>query len=422
MAKYKNTRLRVQRMDYVAIIFFFVLLALSVFFGVQKAKTEDLYNIEKTEVDYIIPAPSRAQVKEIGEQSFVEAIVPYLYRTNKYNGVSTNLYILETKEDLANTMFANSLLVKTTGKDVSNPLYVSQDFAAAAKLAAGDTLPLEVEGQEIQFQIVSIYKSDHRNVGGSVYAVLQNDLRAAIEEKRGQSYRYSGAFVCCNDAEEFTDYLEKYVPEGDLRGASEFASEELYQIYLKEHNTADYVKETTNFASLSRDIHNRNDAKLLRYSIIMYIAAITGLLALLLRVFWNEFRYIKEDVVKDIRNNFTLEQEQNMFRRYERSYWILALAVSGVAAVANVLLGGTTALAFSIIVIGMVVIAMLVNRMVVANKMNMEFMTKKAVVDEELRRKREKERAEKLERERKAREEETSVQEDASGVQEAPEE
>ena len=416
MAKHENNRLRVQGADYIAIVTFAILLALAVICGKYKADINDLYNIEKTEVDYIIPAPSKEQVREIADLQSVEVVVPYLYRSVKYNGISTNLYILESEQSLDHTMFAEDLLIKKTGKEVANPLYISDDFAAAAKLSLGNSIPLMIEGKEIDFHVDSIYKSDHRNVGGSIYAIMQDVLSAAINEKYGESYRYSGAFICCSDSDSFNDYLKNYVPEGDLREASEFENDELYQVYLKEHSSADYRRESTDLAALSRDIHNRNDTKRMRFNILMYVSAVLGVIVMAVFILRKALTYIKEDVIKDIRNNFTLAQEHSMFQRYINTYWIIALALSVIAVVVNIVLNGALWSAFNVISILLVIAVAFGTGFFIVNTLQTDFTRKKAIVDEEKRR--EEEAKKRREEEAKKRREEEAKER----VQEASEE
>ena len=65
MKKYENINFRVSAPEIIGIIVFACLLAATVFFYKSYSDVKDLFNIEKTEVDFIIQAPSAEQVTEI---------------------------------------------------------------------------------------------------------------------------------------------------------------------------------------------------------------------------------------------------------------------------------------------------------------------------------------------------------------------
>ena len=99
MSEFKNKRLHLSIIDGVFIVVFICLSIISAYFWSEYTETKDLYNIEKTNVDFIITAPSKEQVSEIEDQSHIDKVVPYVYKTitidSNNKAISANLYIIE---------------------------------------------------------------------------------------------------------------------------------------------------------------------------------------------------------------------------------------------------------------------------------------------------------------------------------------
>ena len=343
MAKIRNKRLHLSAVEFITAFLLLGTLVVSAYFFSQYLDVKKNYNIKDTSVDFIISAPSKDQVSEISALPHVDSVVPYVFRSievsNNNKVIETNLYIIENGNDLPSTVFSEKLAVKKSNLNHENALFISQDFAQLSKLNLNDAIDISVEGNSVRFQIAGIYKSDYRNVGGTLIAVLSDDVVSAL----GGTYRYNGAYICSNDVNKTRDYLEDYQPLGDLRSREEFSSDEAYQIYLDER------KNDEGRSVFDREIHlnnvgKRNDARLIRNLLLAIACMIVSLLVVCIATFIRLIGYINKHADNDRRNSFELEQERDMFKSFCVSdvilmivAYIIALMVSWIVFKVNIL-------------------------------------------------------------------------------------
>ena len=383
MAGFRNKRLHLSGPEYITAALFVVVLLVGAFFFRSYKDVKSLYNLEKTSVDFIVSAPSSEQVDELESLSHVDSVVPYVFRSvdvasNKKN-IETNLVIIDNGDLLSSTVFSDDLLIDGIRQQSDNPLYISDDFATTAKLSVGDEVEISLNGTVVHFEVEGIYGSDHRNVGGTIITILSEDVLDAL----GDSIRYSGAYICSNDINETMEYLDDYQPLGDLRSRDEYDSDEAYQIYLDGRNTRDsnavFDKE-----SFLRDIGKRNDAKLIRNLLISIACVIVSAVAIAISVSVRLSGYINKSVGKDIRNNFTLLQEHQMFRRFcVLDYLLLMIAYLMVLLIMFVILKINTITALSLI--GIVLLLIIVVSVFISScrKLDVEFSKQVKIIEEE---------------------------------------
>ena len=318
MSEFKNKRLHLSIIDGVFIVVFICLSIISAYFWSEYTETKDLYNIEKTNVDFIITAPSKEQVSEIEDQSHIDKVVPYVYKTitidSKNKAISANLYIIENTDDLEYTVFSDELLISEGNKNDGNIAYISDELAKKTKLGVNDSFTCKFKGKTIELTVSGIYKDDHRSIDGTIITFMQGDIKTAC----GENYNYNGAYICCNDTDATRTYLKSYEPQGDLRSRNEFDSEELYQSYLNEHKQTDYSKSMFDKQGFVKELKNRNDSKLFRQLIISFVFLAAALLVLSINITVKPRYYIKHNVNKDLKNNFTDKQEKKMFGAFFR--------------------------------------------------------------------------------------------------------
>ena len=343
MANIRNKRLHISAAEFITAIVAMSILIVGSYFFNQYLDVKKNYNIKETTIDFIISAPSKEQVDEISQLSHVDSVVPYIYRSLEINRnnktIETNLYIIESENSLSATIFSDELLIKKVSNKSGNQLYISQDFASASKLNLNDDIELVIDGTSIRFVIAGIYESDNRNVGGTLIAVLNNDIVSAL----GGTYRYNGAYISSNDVNKTRDYLDDYQPLGDLRSREEFSSDEAYKLYLDERKSDDGRKFFDSAEHLN-NVGKRNDAALIR-NLLMTIGCV--LLALVVVYAAAQMRlsgYIKKHADNDMRNSFTLKQERSMFKRFcfkdmliIVGVYIISLAVSLIVFKINVI-------------------------------------------------------------------------------------
>lgn len=343
MANTRNKRLHISVAEYITALLLLGILIAGAFFLSQYLDVKKNYNIKETSVDFIISAPSKEQVSEISSLPHIDSVVPYVFRTIELSSnnktIETNLYIIEDANNLSSTVFSDKLVVKKVDSNPRNALYISQDFALLSKLNLNDTVDIKIDGNSVNFQIVGIYKSDYRNVGGTLMAVLSDDVISAL----GGTYRFNGAYVCSNDVSKTRDYLDDYQPLGDLRSREEFSSDEAYQIYLDER------KNDEGRSVFDREIHlnnvgKRNDARLLRNLLLTIVCVVVALLVVCISTSKRLIGYINKHADNDRRNSFELDQERAMFKVFCVSdviimivAYIIALAVSWIVFKVNIL-------------------------------------------------------------------------------------
>lgn len=316
MNMHKNKRLHISVFDMVFLVVFLAASLLAEYSMSNCRKTKELFNIENSYVDYTITAPSQEQIQAIKSRDDIDHVTPYVFKTVDCNvtdkNIRSNLFILESVDDIKYTSFSDELLIKKDSHKYENPLYISSDFAANAKLSLGDTVSIALQEKPISFSIQAVFESDHRYVGGTIMALMQGDVVSAI----GNDYVISGAFIDSNDITTTNEFLNDYVPLGDLRTRDEFDSDELYQIYLEERESTDFTKTTFYAERYLDELHTRKDNQLKREFGIAVGVFILGLFVTLLSLRHKAQSYIKRDVIKDIHNNYSIEQETDMFKAY----------------------------------------------------------------------------------------------------------
>ncbi|MCI5752074.1 MAG: hypothetical protein MR038_06265 [Oscillospiraceae bacterium] len=374
MSKYKNKRLHVSAFDFVFAVIFLGLLIASAFFWAERQETKGKFNIEQTKVDFIIEAPSQDQVAEIDARGDVDKVVPYVYRSADIKGnkktVNSSLYIIENTDDLGYTVFSDRLKLQTTASTANNPLYVSYDLAKSAGLSLNDTTSITLSGTSIEFTISGIYKSDYRNVGGTAIAIMQNDVKALC----GLEYKYNGAYVCSNDVSSTQSYIEKYVGMGDIRSADEFDSDDAYQQYLENRKNKNSTESTFYVSSFIKELERRYNSKLNRDLIISIAFIVGAALLLLIDLCGKPNRYTKNDVEKDIRNNFTLEQEKQMYGRYSFSgFFLYIIAVCAFIAISYFVFGNELISINNIAALGSTVLFSIIAKISTSGKLDKQF-------------------------------------------------
>lgn len=363
MSKYKNKRLHISAFDFVFVVIFLGFLISSGYFAKEYRETKDKFNIEQTKVDFIIEAPSREQINEIKARSDIENAVPYVYKSVKIKGtnksVDSGLYIIDNIDDLCYTVFSDDLMVETSTTQPANPLYVSSDLAKNAGLSLNDTISISVLGQSIDFSITGIYKSDYRNVGGTAISIIQNDVKVIC----GNEYRYNGAYICSNDINATKSYIVKYIGQGDLRSSDEFDSEEAYQQYLENRKTKSSTESTFSRDDYIEELNKRYSDKLTRDFIISLCFIAGAVLFLFIDLCGKPNNYTKKEVEKDIRNNFALKQEKQMYSKYSTIGFLIYLGATALYFVISHFFFGNELISInSIIIVAAIVLFSIIAR------------------------------------------------------------
>ena len=326
MKKFENKNFRISVPEIIGIAVFFVLFAVAIVCHKGYADTRELFNIEKTHIDFIIQAPSADQVEEISNMDHINKIVPYYYRSASVTvgnkTTKTSLFIIDREDDLEYTPCSADLRIDMADNPVDNPAYISDELADARSLKVGDNFSISIDDNPVNFTVAGIFGSDHRHVGGTVIVIKTDEVQAAM-----QSSKYSGAYVNSAAIGESANYFEsEYIPMGDLRSREEFDSDEAYQIYLDTRSESDTTKDTFVTTEFVNELSKRNDAKLLRNAIFAVIAILLAYICFATILYVRANNYTKHHVLRDVRDNFTIEQEKRMYNRYHVGCLLIMLA------------------------------------------------------------------------------------------------
>ena len=339
MKKFKNKNFRISAPEIIGFILFFGLLIGSAFFGNELSKTQGLLNIGKTKVDFIVQAPSAEQIQEIRNMDSVDKIVPYVYRSVKIRGVKGNinatLFIVENSEDVPYTTFADTLLAGGSKPTAANDICISNELAKNSGVTLGDKISINIDGTDVEFSVCGIYESDYRYVGGSAITLRQGDLAGLLSNAR-----YSGAYVACNNVDNAENYfLNEYVPMGDIRSRDEFDSEDAYQTYLDTRSQSDTTKDTFDTDDYTKEVQNRNGAKITRYMMLTYALLAVAFVIMTFIVIIRASGYTNKNVLRDIKDNYEIEQEASMYGRYFISYALIMIILDIAGACCSLVMG-----------------------------------------------------------------------------------
>lgn len=319
MKSYKNTRFVIAWTDWISVACFSALFLLSFLLYQSYVSVSNKFNIAKTKVDFIIQAPSTEQVQQMRQLSHIDKVVPYYYQSVdlslRKGGYLSALYIIDNEQDIPYTLFSDKLAVQVKPSLQGNKLYISDDIAQESGWRAGDSVSLNLGGKSVDFHVAGIYKNDKRNVGGVLIAVKSSEVSIP---------KYTGAFVASNNLTQSASYFKKdYEPMGDLRSRDEYSSEEQYQLYKRSRAkgepfiTSNYLQELSK--RYGKELQ-RNLAGCISFLLIAYCA-------LCLCICCRAYAYLKKNVYEDLKDNFTVAQEIDMYNRYFFKVFMLVLLI-----------------------------------------------------------------------------------------------
>ena len=225
---------------------------------------QSLYNNDK--LDFDVPSPSYDQIAQLEAETSIESVFPYYYTEVdlSVNGKTreTNLFFSDAFDKLDQTMYCDERRIEVSKETYSNPIFVDYEFIKDTGAKLGSTVSVSFGGTKIDFQIAAIYETNTYYEGGAVLAKwegLQKDTIMALSPK----LVYSGAYIQAADHGQCKNYLgTQYKPYGRLRDASEFATQEAYEIHYNAFMSANYSNEISDFNAKGQDIVPKVDAKM----------------------------------------------------------------------------------------------------------------------------------------------------------------
>ena len=181
--------------------------------------------------------------------------------------------------------------------------------------------------------------------------------------------------MCSNDVNSTQSYIETYVGMGDIRSADEFDSDDAYQQYLENRKNKNSTKSTIYISSFIKELEKRYNSRLERDFFISTAFIVIAVIVLLIDLCGKPDKYTKNDVEKDIRNNFTLEQEKQMYGRYNSSGFFLYIIFVCVFVAFSFILGNNLVSINNISALVSTVLFSLIARVSTIGKLNRHFST-----------------------------------------------
>ena len=318
MKKYKNRQFHFSVVDMLMVLVLILSVFAILFFAREYEKINEKFNIAKTNVTHIIQTPSNEQIEEFKQCNDIDEIVPYYFCAckMKYSDkiFKADMFLIDTVEDLDKTLFSDELLKSSAcnqGKDV---VFIDKVLADKYGIASGDIVSLMCDDRTMECGVEAIYCSDGRHDAGMVMAEYSGAIKQFVDPDG--ILEYSGAYICSNNETATDITIKDYKPLGDLRTRDEFNSDELYQDYLKLRDEADSTQTTFFRSQYIKDLQMRyrvTSTKNIGFAILA--AVLEGVIGCLYFIL-HPGKYIKNDLLRDVRNNFTIAQEKEMMNAY----------------------------------------------------------------------------------------------------------
>ncbi len=248
-------------------------------------QAQDKYEFESiyinTEIDFIIPSPSYAQISEIQtEANGIEVVKPY-YETSAALSVNEQTckgtaLIFPDADNLDVTPYGSKRMISMAEEVQPGTAVIDKMFAETNGCVIGDTITISIDNTAYKFTVVGISENNTYCSDGSVALFLSSE-DATVFETIG--IKYSAAYIKATDLSKCKNYLlEDYKPFGRLKDKEDFKSEDTYNEHLENFSNADWSKEITfcseNYETLSVKYQNVPSSILrntLIYAIIVFV-------------------------------------------------------------------------------------------------------------------------------------------------------
>lgn len=283
-------------------------------------------------VDVVIQNPGKAQVESELEKEFtdIDSIEPfYLFYCKVNNNLSEEIVLFDDFDNLENTPYASSRIMKGEIKKESNSVIIDHTMSERYGLDVGDTVWIGFggKGDGEDFTVCAI-TFDNILVGdkGSFAVQYTGKQKELVESSRTEELEYSAAYLRAKDGkcEELLAALkDTYLPMADAPDPSDFELDTEYQMFLNNFKNADHsylVEDTANKMDQELIDGWKNDITFKRNLTCIFIALgilLTGLL-------------ITSVMRKRIRSDMEKYSFGTVFKRYAPIWRPLLMLILGV--------------------------------------------------------------------------------------------
>lgn len=317
-SNFKNRQFHIEGRDTIIVALCLVAAIIFSFFFASYQTATDKFNIEKTNVDYVIQTPGVEQVSDIEALEHVDCVTPYYFAScnAEFSGktIKAELYLVESAADFEYSLFPEALLISGTIPTKGDELCINEEFADKSGAKVGDIIRLVTGTGSVECKVSAIYKSDGRHDTGMLMALYAGKLEELLNANT--ELKYSGAYIKSNDTSATDAYLKSFAPTGDLRTREEFSSDELYEEYLELRSETDFTQTIFYRTRYIQELQNRYDGSMKKSIAFMVAVLVVELIAVAVFLSRRVIHYVETDMIKDIRNNFKEEQEKEMLVAY----------------------------------------------------------------------------------------------------------
>lgn len=298
----KNSNYKFNKSDLIALVILTVLMLVTLIMHGSYYENNSQMNLNKINCDYIAIISSEEDNNNIKNSEYSEKVVPYYYFSAYINDKSTsNLYVIEDFEDSKYTTFADELLIKKSNVIADSEIYIDEEVSKKFNISLNDKINLSFANSKLEYVVTRIYKSDMRNIDGSMMIELDEKTNTIISNYYNNIKKYKGAFVVSNNHNKIKDVFED-----------------------------DYI----DLSNLAEQRNIMFKSKIVTSNIIFIVMGILTAVFAILYSFIKNSLYIKKNLRIDFNSKFTLKSEISMFNKYNGIYGVGVLAILAIMLIA----------------------------------------------------------------------------------------
>jgi len=320
---------KIDRNEIIYLSLFLVFFVLNLFIVNSNLNINKKFNLNKTNIDYIIPTPSQNQVDQLLDSQYIKNVIPYYYISFSINNVNSlaDGYILNSFNDIYNTYVSEDLILSKNNLS-NNSIVIDDVFSKKNSIDLGDTLKISYGNITLDLKVDIIFSSDNRHSFGMIF-IQKNEM--IIEELKNQNSNriyYSGAFIQSDNLEETKFVIEKYVPLGNLKSRESFSSNELYDIYLDQLNSADYSLQIFDKANYINQMSLETQNQMTFNFVITVILFLITTISLTFIIVRKSLIFMKKSYNVDIKDGYKKEDQLKMITTYSSKLIAIIISIS----------------------------------------------------------------------------------------------
>ena len=241
---------------FLEIILIFIFAVCLLLPAIRKTAAKCSHNslVSNSRLDFKIPSPSKEQIKFIEKMSSVDAVFPFFdtfAAVQVDSKVLKDTFVLIVPSQCKNDfpLVNNKLLIKGELTSGDEMLFADYSFFKKNEVDIDSPVKISLGTTNKEFKLSGVINNFGDLLSSS--ETQKNAVLLFLDEKDldsyvGKSISYSGAYIRCNDAKSFKQYLESYKTYGRMKTRDAFDSEQKYKEYVDYFNKGNYGAEILN--------------------------------------------------------------------------------------------------------------------------------------------------------------------------------